>query len=66
MYLYIDESIYQTLLQAGFGDYLGQDEDGYYVDYISLIDAGYAEEIDGAVYLISMRPSQKGIFIGNL
>lgn len=66
MGIYVDESVYQALIAAGFEDYVGQDDEGYYVDYIALIDAGYAEEIGGAVYLISLRPSQKGMFIGNL
>lgn len=48
-------------------DYLGEGADGYYVNYMILMDLdAYFYEIDGAVYMISMRPSQKGIFIGNL
>ena len=71
MYIYVEQSVYQALLtyltQLGIDPslYLGQDADGYYVDYIPLVDDGYAIEQDGAIWTISLRPSQKGIFIGN-
>ena len=68
MYIIVDESTYNTILQAYGADFVifDEDENEYGVYYLELIDAGYAQEIDGAIYTISMNPSQKGIFIGNL
>lgn len=72
MLVYIDESTYQTIvdwlntLGVDPDDFVGIDGDDYYFDYIALMDAGYIEDVGGAIYLISLKPSQKGIFIGNL
>ncbi len=73
MEILITEQVYNMLV-AWFTEhdidpteYLGVGDDGYYVNYMVLMDLdAYFQEIDGAVYLISLRPSQKGVFIGNL
>ena len=54
------------LTAEDYGNYIGSDDQGYWVDYEYLVNNNWATEIDGAVYLISLRPSQKGMFIGNL
>ena len=73
MEVQITDRVYEMLVawftehQIDPSEYLGGTAGNYYVDYIALMDLDeYFVAIDGAVYLISLRPSQKGVFIGNL
>lgn len=63
----VDSSVYDWISLYAPG-YLGSDyyigyEDGYY--WFSELPDGLTE-INGAVYTVPLRPSQNGIFIGNL
>ncbi|MBR3241562.1 MAG: hypothetical protein IKF90_02525 [Parasporobacterium sp.] len=68
MGIVVTEDIYDLILSEYGEDFVFYDEEEneYWVYASDLIDAGYANEIDGGVYLISLNPSQKGVFIGNL
>ena len=68
MGIVVTEDIYNLILGQYGEDFVFYDEDEneYIVFASDLIDAGYASEIDGGVYLISLNPSEKGVFIGNL
>lgn len=67
MIIVVEQSIYDYILQNFGEDFVTIKDGDYCVYYMDLIDAGYAfEDEAGGIWLISLKPSQKGVFIGNL
>lgn len=66
MGIWIDENVYKWIIAHGGveGEDVEADEDGYW-----FLDGDWESfgltEGDGGIYTISLRPSQKGVFIGN-
>ena len=64
MLIIVTEDIYNEVLARYGEEYVGMDEDGNFcIDIVELIYDEKAYEGDGGYYIVSLRPSEKEIFV---
>ena len=68
MYVVVTEQIYDLILSQFGSDYVYYDDETseYCVYYQDLIDNDYAYQEGDAIYLYSLRPSEKGVYVGEI